>query len=281
MNHTIKSLLSLSFLILFPTLSYAYDPHANLTKDNKLPKDLENIGFTDVTGRKLDLDITFQDEQGRSIKLIDFFEKGKPILLSPVYFKCPTLCNYHMNGVMKAMKALDWTLGKEYQYIAVSINPLENHEISAPKKNAYLKEYGRIGADAGMHLLTGTEESIKKLLDQLEFRYRWDEESKQYIHASGTYVLTPNGDVSRIFQGIQFSDRDLKFAFMEASEGRIGSFVDKFALFCFQFDPRKNKYTIYAYKIMQMGAGATLLVLASFLFINWRKITKNNRQGDL
>jgi len=270
-----------ALLFLLPIVLYAYDPHANLTKDNKLPKDLENVGFTDVTGKKINLDLVFQDERGKDVRLADFLEKDKPILLSPVYFKCPTLCNYHMNGVMKVLKSLDWTAGKEFQYIAISINPKENHEVSAPKKAAYLKDYGRMGAENGFHLLTGSSPSIDSLLNQLEFRYKWDEESKQYIHASGIYVLTPKGEVSRIFQGIQFGERDLRLSFLEASEGKIGSFVDNFALFCFQFDPRKNKYTIYAYRIMQMGAGVTLLVLASFLFINWRKISNNNREGVL
>ncbi|MDZ4725937.1 MAG: SCO family protein [Leptospira sp.] len=262
-------------------VTFAYDPHENLTKDNKLPKDLKEIGFADVTGKKVNLDIDFFDDHGNPVNLKDFAVKGKPILLSPVYFKCPTLCNYHMNGVMKTLKALDWTAGKEFIYIAVSFNPNETKEVSHPKKLAYLKEYGRAGAETGFHLLTGTDESIDLLLKQLEFRYRWDEPSKQYIHASGIYVLTPDGFVSRIFQGIQFGERDLRLAFMEASEGKIGSFVDRFALFCFQFDPRKNKYTIYAYRIMQMGAGFTLLALASFLFINWRKSSKNNHQGVL
>lgn len=258
---------------------FAYDPHSNLTRENKLPKELENIGFSDVTGKSLNLDIPFRDESGKTVRFSDFLSKGKPILLSPVYFKCPTLCNFHLNGVFQGLKALDWSLGKEYQYIAVSIDPKENESISFPKKGAYLKEYGREGADLGLHLLTGTQESIDALTKQLDFRYAWDSEAKQYIHASGVYVLTPEGKVSRIFQGIQIEPRDLKFAFLEASSGKIGSFVDKFALFCFQFDPRKNKYTIYAYRMMQFGGAVTLLLLGAFLYINWRKITNNNRQG--
>ncbi|MGE8722704.1 SCO family protein [Leptospira terpstrae] len=258
---------------------FAYDPHSNLTRENKLPKELENIGFSDVTGKSLNLDIAFRDESGKTVRFSDFLTKGKPILLSPVYFKCPTLCNFHLNGVFQGLKALDWSLGKEYQYIAVSIDPKENESISFPKKGAYLKEYGREGADQGLHLLTGTQESIDALTKQLDFRYAWDAEAKQYIHASGVYVLTPEGKVSRIFQGIQIEPRDLKFAFLEASSGKIGSFVDKFALFCFQFDPRKNKYTIYAYRMMQFGGAVTLLLLGAFLYINWRKITNNNRQG--
>ncbi|XDD53526.1 SCO family protein [Leptospira sp. WS4.C2] len=266
-------------LFFWSGFAYAYDPHSNLTRENKLPKELENIGFSDVTGKSLNLDIPFRDESGKTVRFSDFLSKGKPILLSPVYFKCPTLCNFHLNGVFQGLKALDWTLGKEYQYIAVSIDPKENESISFPKKGAYLKEYGREGAESGLHLLTGSQESIDALTKQLDFRYAWDAEAKQYIHASGVYVLTPDGKVSRIFQGIQIEPRDLKFAFLEASSGKIGSFVDKFALFCFQFDPRKNKYTIYAYRMMQFGGAVTLLLLGAFLYINWRKIKNNNRQG--
>ncbi|TGN21005.1 SCO family protein [Leptospira idonii] len=277
------SFLRFSFALILlgsaPSFVWAYDPHSNLTKENTLPKELNNVRISDVTGKKINLNISFRNSDGQDVLLSDYFAKGKPVLLSPVYFKCPTLCNYHMNGVTKALKQMDWTAGKEFQYIAVSIDPRENEEVSTPKKAAYIKDYGRLGAESGFHLLTGKQESIDALLQQLDFRYRWDEESKQFIHASGVYVMTPEGTVSRILQGIQWEGRDLKLAFLEAADGKIGSFVEKFALFCFQFDPRKNKYTIYAYRMMQMGGGVTLLILGSFLFIHWRKTTKNHRQG--
>ncbi|WP_411821638.1 SCO family protein [Leptospira sp. 'Mane'] len=268
-----------TFVWVLPTVLWGYDPHSNLTKENKLPKELSQIGISDVTGKQIDLHIPFKNEEGKEVFLSDYFKKGKPVLFSPVYFKCPTLCNHHMNGVMKGLKNLDWTAGKEFQYVAVSIDPRETEEISAPKKRAYVQEYDRPGVETGFHLLTGSSESIAALTKQLDFRYTWDETAKQFIHASGVYVFTPEGKVSRIFQGIQLSERDLKLAFLEAADGKIGSFADKFALFCFQFDPYKNKYTIYAYRIMQMGGGVTLLILGSFLFINWRKTKNNHRQG--
>jgi len=269
----------LTCLFLLGTPAVAYDPHSNLTRENKLPKELENIGFSDVTGKILDLEIPFRDETGKTVLFSSYLTKDKPLILSPVYFKCPTLCNHHLNGVFKTLKIVDWKLGKEYSYIAVSIDPTEDETIAAPKKEAYLKDYARMGAESGFHLLTGTKESIQKLTEQLDFRYAWDPESKQYIHASGVYVLTPEGRVSRIFQGIQIEPRDLKFSFLEASSGKIGSFVDQLALFCFQFDPRKNKYTIYAYRVMQIGGLLTLAFLGSFLYLNLRKTKNNHRQG--
>ncbi len=270
--------LAISTLFLATSL-LGYDPHANLTKDNKLPKELKDIGFSDVTGKSLNWDLPFQDHTGATLKLSSLGNQGKPILLSPVYFKCPTLCNIHMNGVTKVLRKMDWTAGKEFSYVAFSINPKEDKEVSLPKRMAYLQEYDRKEAENGFFLLTGDSDSIQRLTEDLQFRYRWDEDSQQYIHASGLYVLTPEGKVSRIFQGIDWNPTDLKLALIEASGGKIGTFVDRMALFCFQFDPKKNKYTIYAYRMMQIGGGLTFVVLASFLIVNWRKNNTNLPRG--
>jgi protein SCO1/2 len=113
-------------------------------------------------------------------------------------------------------------------------------------------------------LLTGTQESIQALTKDLDFNYKWDSESKQYIHASLVYILTPEGRVSRVLQGISFDSRDLKLSLLEASKGKIGDFIDRFALFCFQFDPTKNKYTLYAYNIMRLGALFTFGLVSMF-----------------
>ncbi|MCC5815150.1 MAG: SCO family protein [Leptospira sp.] len=270
----------LSYSLIFLSFSlWSYDPNYTILKENKLPKELESIGPEDTTGRTIDISLTFTDETGRDIKLSELFLPGKPVMLSPVYYKCPTLCNYHMNGVMEVLKKLDWTAGDQYNYVAVSINPKETPELAMEKKQSYLKEYGREGAENGYHLLTGDQASINLITQDLGFHYEWDEESQQYIHASVAYILTPEGKISRIIQGISFDSRDLKLAFLEAGEGKIGDFVDKFALFCFQFDPSKNKYTLYAYNIMRIGGAVTLLIVGGFLFAFWKKYKIENDRG--
>jgi protein SCO1 len=273
-----KHCLSFSLILLSFSL-WSYDPNYTILKENKLPKELESIGPEDTTGRTIDISLSFTDETGRDIKLSELFLPGKPVMLSPVYYKCPTLCNYHMNGVMEVLKKLDWTAGDQYNYVAISINPQETPELAMEKKQSYLKEYGREGAENGYHLLTGDQASINLITQDLGFHYEWDEESKQYIHASVAYILTPEGKISRIIQGISFDSRDLKLAFLEAGEGKIGDFVDKFALFCFQFDPSKNKYTLYAYNIMRIGGAVTLLIVGGFLFAFWKKYKIENDRG--
>jgi protein SCO1/2 len=266
-------------ILVFHGSIFAYDPNETILRENKLPKELEGIGAKDSLGRQLDTSLVFQDSSGEMISIQQILASGLPTILSPVYFKCPTLCNYHMNGVMNVLKKTDWDLGKKYQYVAVSIDPKENPSISSDKKKAYLQDYNRKVDPSSFRLLTGTQESIQALTKDLDFNYKWDSESKQYIHASLVYILTPEGRVSRVLQGISFDSRDLKLSLLEASKGKIGDFIDRFALFCFQFDPTKNKYTLYAYNIMRLGALFTFGLVACFLLIFWIQYNKNLKQG--
>ena len=126
------------------------------------------------------------------------------------------------------------------------------------------------------YLTDRKEENIKKLASVLGFKYRWNPGNKQWIHPAVAYVLTPGGKISRFFNGISFQERDLRLALVEAGGGKIGTIADQFALFCFQFDPTKNKYTLYAYNLMKLGGGITVLFVGAFLLIFWRKENRNH-----
>ncbi|HNK57309.1 MAG TPA: SCO family protein, partial [Leptospiraceae bacterium] len=131
------------------------------------------------------------------------------------------------------------------------------------------------------HFLTGEEPQIKELADSLGFKYKWNAPIKQWIHPAVAYIITPEGKISRYLHGIEFGERDLKLSLVDASNGKIGNFIDKFALFCFQFDPNKNKYTLYAYNIMRIGGAITVVILGAFLFAFWRLQMKNtNTKGE-
>jgi protein SCO1/2 len=266
-------------LLLAATNLSAYDPNRTILKDNKLPRELEGIGAQDRLGGQVRKDLRFVDSTGAVVTLGDLLAAGKPILISPVYYKCPSLCNYHMNGILQVLKNLDWNVGDKFQYLAFSIDPREKPGLASEKKNAYLQEYSREGSESGFHLWTGDQDEISAFTEDLGFRYSWDKESSQYIHSSVAYVITPDGKISRILQGISFDARDLKLAFLEASRGKIGDFIDNFALFCFQFDPSKNKYTLYAYNIMRLGAIVTLILVGGFLSLFWFKNMKVNDRG--
>jgi len=267
-----KRLLAILLFLSF-TLLYSYDPEHTKLKNVK-PSELEGVEFENKLGNQIPLDINFKNESGDDTSLGVYFKQGKPIVLSMVYFRCPTLCNYHLNGIAKVFRELDWNLGDKYEFIAISIDPTENSDLALAKKNAYLDDYmenGKFRVKSGMHFLTGTEANIKPLAASLGFRYKYIPGNKQYVHPSVAYILTPEGRISRIFNGISFEERDLKLSLVEATGGKIGTMMERVALFCFQFDPNKNKYTIYAYNLMRIGGAVTAFFVAGYLITFWRR----------
>ena len=256
---------------------FAYEPHGGQIS-NKFPTELTDIGIKEKLGSQVNLDLKFKNEFGTSVRLREYFQSDKPVLLTIVYYRCPNLCNYHLNGITKVLKNLNWLAGKEFEIVAVSMDPTETSELALKKKNAYLEDYGRPEAANGWHFLTGDEASIKSLAEEVGFKYRWNPATKQWIHTAAAYVLTPGGILSRYLMGIEFDARNLKLSMLDAAKGKIGNFVDRFALFCFQFDPDKNIYTLYAFNLMRISAGATVLLLSAFLIPFWLRQSKRTRE---
>lgn len=259
--------------------SAAYDPSDKSERGAKLlahelPKDLESIKFEDKLGTKISGDLQFTDDDGKSIALGSLFNDSKPVLFAMVYYTCPGLCNFHLNGLVSVFKGMDMTAGKDFRVVAVSMNHRETPDVAKKKKENYLREYGRREA-RDWHFLVGNEANVKELAREIGFHFTYNEESQQYAHASITYLLTSKGVIARTIAGIEFQPQTLRLGLIEASEGKIGSFVDQALMFCFQFDPTLNKYTIYAWNIMKIGATFTLLVLLVLLVPNWIRDRKS------
>ncbi len=219
-------------------------------------------------------DYLFTDENGRLVRLSDFFGKGKPVLLTLVYYQCPNLCNFMLNGLVSSLKNLDWSVGEKFEIVSVSIDPTETAELARRKKEAYLRAYGRSSASQGWHFLTGSEEQVKKLAATVGFGYKYVPEEKQYAHSAVIPVLTSQGVISRYLYGIEFLKSDLRFALLEASNGKIGTVVDRLLLFCYRYDPKTRKYSVYLNSLMQLSCGLTVLVFGGYLAVFWRRQRK-------
>jgi len=196
-----------------------------------------------------------------------------------VYYECPMLCTQVLNGVTGALKVLNFDVGKEFDVVAVSINPKEGPGLAASKKQAYLERYGRPQTADGWHFLTGREENIRALANAVGFRYAYDEEIQQYAHGAGIELLTPKGMIARYFYGIEFAPRDIKFGIMEASEERVGSPIDSVLLLCYHYDPATGKYGATAMTMVRVGAVMTMVGFAVFLFVSLRQERAAARDG--
>ena len=228
------------------------------------PPLLQGIGIDQRLNEQIPLDLQFRDETGKSVRLADYFGK-KPVILSLVYFGCPMLCTMAENGLLHSLQEVKFNVGREFEVLTVSFDPQDTPEVAAGKKAVYVGLYGRKGAEQGWHFLTGDEASIAQLTRAVGFRYRWDAQSKQFVHATGIMVLTPQGKIARYFYGIFYPSRDVRLGLVEASANKIGSPVDAVLLFCCRYDPATGKYGVIISRIMQIAGLMTLLSLGGLI----------------
>jgi protein SCO1/2 len=233
---------------------------------NVRPPSLQNVGIEQHLNAQVPPDLAFVDDSGRAVKLGDYFG-AKPLILNLVYYNCTMLCGEALAGLSGSMKMVKFDVGNEFDVITVSFNPNETPAIAAAKKQEYLKRYGRPGAAAGWHFLTGSAESINALTKAVGFQYQYDAKINQYAHATAIMVLTPQGRISRYFYGVDYPPKDLRMGLVEASQGKIGNAVDAVLLYCYHYDPATGKYGAIVNNVLQLGAGLTVVLLAAMLFI--------------
>ena len=187
------------------------------------------------------------------------------------YYDCPMLCTLVINGLSSALGVLSLEPGKDFEIVTVSFNPADTPASAAAKKKIYLERYPREGAAGSWHFLTGDPPSIERLTKAAGFRYAWDAETKQFAHPSGVIVLTPDGRLARYLFGIEYGPRDLRYAIVEASGGKVGNATDTLLLYCYHYDPMTGRYGLVVMRALRIAGGATVLALGAFIVVMVRK----------
>ncbi|MDQ1591073.1 MAG: hypothetical protein QOG71_1700 [Pyrinomonadaceae bacterium] len=272
-------LLTACCLPLTVSAQYAQPPQGGVSS-NDVPFALKDVGIEQRLNEQVPLDLSFRDEAGRTVRLGDYFGK-RPVVVSLVYYNCPKLCNLVLNGLVGGLKTLPYTVGKEFDVVTVSFDPRESAADAAKKKEVVLHDYGRAADaasfDAGWHFLTGDKSQIDALANAVGFKYAFDTATNQYAHASGVMLATSQGKLSHYFYGIEYAPRDLKLGLVEASQGKIGSAVDKLTLYCFHYDPTTGKYGPAIMNIMRVTGVVTVVGLVVLIMVLQRR---RRREGD-
>jgi protein SCO1/2 len=240
------------------------------------PRELEGLEVKDCRGRALPMDATLRDESGAAVTMRQLFADGRPRLLQLGYMRCPMLCSLALNGMVRGLQGLDWSVGDQFDVLFISINPAENAELAAAKRKGYATEYGRAGGEKGWRFLTGDETTVRSIADAVGFPYRLMPDG-EYAHPAAVFAMTGQGVLSQYLPGVAPSTADLRLALTGAGEGRLGSTFDRFVFWCHQFDPAKGGYVLWAFRVMQLGGLVTVIALGTTLFVLHRRELRARR----
>ncbi len=235
------------------------------------------VGYEPKLGQSLPLDAMVTDETGASIPLSTYFAGAsakQPVLMIFYYQSCPMLCSLQLESVVASLKGTKFIVGRDFTFLALSMDPNDTPNGSVKAKRKITNAYGQSGSETGFHFLTGTAEEIKKITAAAGYRYYYDEESKQWAHATGVLLMAPDGRMARFLPGVEPFPRDLQFGLIEASEGRIGTIVDRAVLYCYQYNEASGRYGAAIMRTLRLSAVGTMIVLAAFVVFSLRRERK-------
>ncbi len=228
--------------------------------------EMEGVDITEHLGDRVPLDLVLIDDSGEPTTLGKLLEAGRPMMLHLGYYKCPMLCTLVLNEGVRSLAKMDLSLGKDFDLVSVSINPKERHELAHAKKQGYLAEYDRAGSEKGMRFLTAAatpegETVPAAIATATGFGYKLLD-SGEYSHAAVFMMIAPDGRIVRYLYGVKFDPTTMRMAVVEAGEGKIGTPLDRFILWCHQWDPASKGYSLLAFRIMQVGGAITVVVMS-------------------
>ncbi len=246
--------------------------------------DNPDVRIDEQVGAQLPADLVFRNEANQEVTLGECIN-GKPTILVLAYYRCPMNCTDVLNGLVDALRLFPpgFDVGNQFNVVVVSFDPKETPALATEKKKHYVASYGRPGAEAGWFFLTGQREPIRRLTEAVGFRYAYDKAFKEYDHPSGVTVVTPSGVVARYFYGIKYDGEyrvpggstTLRLSLVEASEGKIGSLLDKLIIRCYRFDFQKHKYTPDV--MMAVRAAGLLTVLGLLTTVAVYRVRERRR----
>jgi protein SCO1/2 len=234
----------------------------------QVPEELRGVDVVEHLGEIVPTELEFTDHTGATVRLGDFLDGERPVILTLNYYGCPMLCGLQLNALTDTLRELDWTAGEKFRVVTISFAPDEETELAAAKRASHLESLGR--GEVDWSFLTGSQASIDRITEMLGYEYEFIEETGEYAHPSVVMILSPNGTVSRYLYGLVYGPQNLRFSLLEASEGRIGSTVDRIILGCYMYDPLSGEYIQNAWAIMRLGGVLTVVLITLLLFLLWR-----------
>ena len=228
-------------------------------------EDYGAIKITEKLSAPIPADLVFKDDKGKAVRLGDYFDGSKPVVLTPVYYTCPLTCNVLISSFVNSLQGGRFGPSADFRVISFSIDPKETPTLAAGKKAAYLQQMGVPGAGDDWHFLTGDRESIKTLTESIGFAYRYNPETMEYVHRAALIFYTPDGVVQRYLHGTTVVPGQLELALVDAGQGTLGSFFDQVHLVAFQYDAEVRRYVFDIVTVATVVGLITMMIFGLLL----------------
>jgi len=222
-----------------------------------------DVALAPPPGAQVPADLVFSDLEGHSLTLGSAIA-NRPTLLIPADYTCPGICGPALLIAANALSQTGLNVGQDYSLVVVGIDANDGTEAARQFVS------GQVGGP-GVSVLTGSSKAIDTLLQSIGYRFRRDAANNAIAHPAAFVTLTADGRVSRALSSLALQPADLRLALLEAGEGRIGGLAGRLALLCYGFDAVHGIYTAQIVKVLRIGGGVTVAVLAASLgLLIWR-----------
>jgi protein SCO1/2 len=228
----------------------------------------ERADLRERLGSRVDGSLTFTDQNGARVQLEKFFDGRTPVVLTLNYFHCAMLCDVQLGRLADNLARFARDQRGPLRAITVSIDP---RDTAADARRKHAQFVGSVHASLDWSFLVGSEEQVLALARAVGASYAYDSRSKQYDHTPALFVLAPDSRIVRYLYGLDVPPRELQFAVLEASSGRIGHSVDRLLLRCFEYDPASGRYSVYVLGLVRAGSALLLLAMTLTLIATWRR----------
>ena len=206
---------------------------------------LAAVAWQQRLGAAVPLQLRFSDDQGQVVPLSRYFRPHRPVALVLMYLSCSRLCPLTLTLTQQALTRAGLTPGRDFEMLAVSIDPYDGVAAAARRKAA-LAPSGPWRA--GLQVLTAApadrvraHPASERLAAAAGFGFLPNaaiaaasgaRADNQFVHPAGWVLLDPGGHVSRYFFGLQYDPATLREAVHAAAMQAPPTWTQPLRLLC-------------------------------------------------
>jgi protein SCO1/2 len=238
---------------------------------NDIPEEEKGTGVDAREGQMISPDWTFHDEQNNFVRMGDYFDGKRPIVLSFNYSNCPKQCSAQLQNMALALRDVQLLVDQDFQVISVSIDSNEQASRAREMKAKFTNFYNKPERNGGWHFLIGDDKQIRGLAAECGVKYKYIPEQKLYSHPPVFLLVSPNGKIVRYIYGLEYEAKTIRQALIEATQGKIGSPINRveFLIGCYMYNDSTGQYTFQAMSLMRLGGLMTVIALGVALVPYW------------